>query len=277
MLYKMVDETARELKAKTITGIALDSSFNASVIDTGFGRTFLCLGLPLVHILDGREKVALIAHELAHQVCHDPQRAFFIGTAVRTLDAWHKTLLPDEIWPSRVSAINAITLAISNLSLLALAAMPWILSLMLARLLWYEMQRAEYHADQLAADVAGTEAALGMLEKRSLLGIYEAIKQRVALAPDGPDFFAAFQQAVTRMPSREKERLARVTQMEDPQLDSSHPPTAFRLRLLRAFGGKSPKIVPEPAEMKLLDAELGQAHQRVHDELVEACKTSLYS
>jgi heat shock protein HtpX len=98
-LHKLADEVARALDTSPVDGIVISSDFNAGLGQGGRRRRrILHLGLPLVSILNGEERVALLAHELAHSVNGDPNRGFFVGTAISSLAQWHYLLRPNRIW-----------------------------------------------------------------------------------------------------------------------------------------------------------------------------------
>ena len=57
----------------------------------------LRLGVPLLTILDGQEVVALVGHELAHQVNGDATRGLVVGTALETLRRWYYAFTPGPL------------------------------------------------------------------------------------------------------------------------------------------------------------------------------------
>jgi Zn-dependent protease with chaperone function len=75
-LYRLVDQIAQVLDTPTVSAIVVDKDFNAAFGQVGWQqKQVMYLGLPFFSILDGQEKVALIAHELAHGVNGDPVRS----------------------------------------------------------------------------------------------------------------------------------------------------------------------------------------------------------
>ncbi|MCP4319026.1 MAG: hypothetical protein GY789_24305 [Hyphomicrobiales bacterium] len=86
VLYGLVDDVARSLDTDTIEEIYIEPELNAAYGRHGIQRkAFLVIGAPLWLSLDSAEKVALIAHEVAHQVNGDVTRGYWIGTAIDTL------------------------------------------------------------------------------------------------------------------------------------------------------------------------------------------------
>jgi Zn-dependent protease with chaperone function len=72
-LYELADQVADALGAHRVYGIAVDGEFNASYARYGWrARRVMTIGLPMFTVLDGQERVALVAHEIAHDVNRDP-------------------------------------------------------------------------------------------------------------------------------------------------------------------------------------------------------------
>jgi Zn-dependent protease with chaperone function len=89
-LYRVVDTVVDSLGAPKTYGIVVNEDFNASYGQFGWRRKgVLSIGLSLWMILDEEEKVALIAHELAHSVNGDAARGFYIGLAMNSLENWY--------------------------------------------------------------------------------------------------------------------------------------------------------------------------------------------
>ena len=117
------------------------------------------MGMPLYAALSPQERVALLAHELAHGVNGDPNRGFFVGTALYSLAMWHDTIRGDEI------IVGSISGTITNTILRILSGVPWALYTLMAHLVWRDSPAAEYLADYLAAQTGGTNAEVSQLHK----------------------------------------------------------------------------------------------------------------
>ncbi len=139
------------------------------------------LGLPLLAILDNQEKIALIAHELAHDVNGDPARTFFIGAAVGALIEWHQLLLPESI----------------------------------------------------------------------------------------PNLFDELRQRMAAMPEYEMKRIRRVEALERSRLDVTHPPTTYRIELLKARRVSGRTVMLPSSESDKLKQELASLESKVQRLLVD--------
>ena len=79
-----------------------------------------------------------------------------------------------------------------------------------------------------------------------------------------------------RRPPRERERLRRLAALEEPALDSTHPPTGYRVRLLRERPAETAAVTLAPAENAAIDRELAQAYPRVERKLVTGYRAELW-
>jgi Zn-dependent protease with chaperone function len=253
-LYQIVDDIAQALGTSRVAGIVIYWGFNAAFSQVGWQRKkILYLGLPLFSSLDGQEKVALLAHELAHGVNGDPNRSFFVDTAIDSLATWYGFLRPDGLIDHGPYGILTIPL---NVFLLVLSGIVWLGIYFLSHLLWRDSQRAEYLADYLATTASSTEAMLVVLRK---LYIGEDFAPRVAallLDQEEQNLFNLLRQYVSNMPPRELERIRRVEQQAEFRLDATHPPTAYRIAFLKAHPLSHPKILLMPATEEQLEREL---------------------
>lgn len=235
-LYRIVDEIGEKMGAKMIDGIVVDFNYNAAFGSYGLARkNYLFLGLPLVSTLKPEELVALIGHELGHGINGDSTRSFFVGTAIDTLIEWHYFVKPDYILERNGSLIDLMMVPV-NLLLLGISKVILGVLLVLTHLLWRNKQRAEYLADDLAAQVSGLQAKLSLLEKLHMHHIFVFAMQRLltggAKGNPADEIRTQFQQ----IPASEIERVQRMEQMTDVRLDATHPPTSHRLRYLKSKG-----------------------------------------
>jgi len=139
-LYEFANFVASSLQAKPVDGITISAELNASFSQIGWKRKqFLVVGLPLWEILDNQERVALIAHEVAHAVNGDPLRNWYIRAALNSLIEWNNRVV--------------------------ILAFAGFVAYGLENLLWRNSRRAEYLADYLATTISGTEPMLRLLWK----------------------------------------------------------------------------------------------------------------
>jgi Zn-dependent protease with chaperone function len=256
--YAFVDAIAATIGGPRIAGIVFDEDFNAAYGKGGWRRrSYLYLGVPLWAILDERERIALVAHELAHGANDDVNLNFFITSALDALVAWYNVLTPKLTVTGRHAGetiVEPILLGLASLPRLGINAM--------CHLLWRDSQRDEYLADHAAATVSGTAAMVSLMEKLHFGRTFALTLQRIAqgLDPQQP-LFDAFRDRMAQVPAREMARVRRVQQLEDSRLDVTHPPTAYRIAMLQAHLSGPNQSLLQSLDLPALAAEIVAAEK----------------
>ena len=280
-LYALTDQVSHALGTSPISGIIIDERFNAAFAQVGWRRKkVLFLGLPLLSVIGPQEFVALVGHEVAHGANRDPVRSFFVGTAISTLSTWYYLLHPHKVWGqsygwSSRAQYNLLAIP-GNLVMLFFASIVKAWTYVMYNLLWRDSQRAEYLADAMGAQVAGTSATFSMLEKLHLGDTFLFTLKRVSLNSRKVGLFEELRSRAEHVPPREVERIRRVEQMENSRLDSTHPPTAYRLDALRARSVTAPQVTLGEARYAQLQAELATVQEKIQQELLDKHEDSLY-
>ncbi len=278
-LFELVDNIAQALDAPPVDGIVITGGFNASYAVCGLKqKRILFIGLPLWTILNHQERAALIGHELAHCVNGDPTRSIFVGTAIQALAEWYNLLRSQPRTRTiRVrSFFEVITTWAVNLITLILSIIPWVGVYLLSNLLWYETRRAEYLADQLSAKISGTPTAVSMLDKMHLGDSFVPALASVALNPTKErDAIEVFQQNIAALPARELERRRRVQELTLRRLDVTHPPSTYRIKLLKANPVDEPSLTLPDSLYEKVDQELGALRPAVNKLLIRNYQASI--
>jgi hypothetical protein len=157
-----------------------------------------------------------------------------------------------------------------------LAHVIWLYGNLLMRLYWRASQRAEYLADRLAAETAGSAAMRLVLDKTSYRPAFEALVRNVALSHYARDLFAELPGKIATVPEREIERLHRLEVLRGSGLDQSHPPTAFRLEHIAAHSVQSARVVLNSAENDRITDELARVTGKLQFALVAEYQRGLY-
>lgn len=275
-LYGIADRVADALHAPRPDAIVVATRFNAGYGRSGWRRRHvITLGLPLLAILDDRQTVALIAHELAHAVNHDTARTALVGSALGALGRWYFLLIPARS-ATRSYGIAHLATMFAHLVQHLLAILVRLVALAMSHLLFRASQRAEYLADHLAAQVAGTEAMLSLLAVLQLGSLVEFTVQRTSMNVGSGDLFADLRERVTSMPARERQRLRAVAHLEASRLDATHPPTGFRVRLLEARPIALPAVTLPGTVWREAQEELAQFEQPIAVQLLDNYRARLY-
>jgi Zn-dependent protease with chaperone function len=284
-LHQLVDQVGRELGAPNVGEIVVNGDFNARFGLYGWRRTpTLFLGLPLLTILSPQERVALIAHELAHGVNGDPTRGLVVGSALQSLIEWQHLLRPDLNAPSNQRPrargtfvfLNLIGNMLAGLLMRALSVIPWTMTYALSHLVWRDSQRAEYQADLLAASVAGTPATLSLLDKLHFDQIVPETVQRVFLSQRDQNVFDDLRARAAGLPPRELERIRRVEVLEGSRLDVTHPPTSHRIAMLRARPAPNARVRLPEEQSQQIDREMATLQPAIQRDMVDVYRRRLY-
>lgn len=279
-LYALADRVATAVGGRPVDRIRVTGSFNASFGRFGLRRRgVLEIGLPLWAVLSAPERVALLGHELGHDVNGDHRRGLWLHSAVAAVREWHLLTLDDET-PSEDGLVNLVQ-ALLLVPRLLLQVLTERLLFLLDRLTSRSGQGAEYRADLLAATVASPAAARGMLAALLLEPTAEAAvvrirsRSRLRTSRPGRDGGEAVAELWTELAGlaggltpRERERRLRLGAHEFAAVDSTHPPTHLRIALLDR------PVEPRPVafgriEQEKVEAELAPARGRVGERLLD--------
>lgn len=275
-LYRLVDEVAEALETPTVDLIVIDHDYNASWAVLGLRRQrVLTLGLPLLCALEPQERVALVAHELAHGRNGDSSRGLVVGTAVGGLAELYYLIAPESGDVPREWELGAFE-RIVNAFFYVLSRPVYGLLMLELHLLLRDAQRAEFLADALAARVAGTAAEISSHEKLFLDSTFRSVIQSAAHDRGRSDPFAEFEARVASVPERERKRRRRVARLEGARLSSTHPPSAQRIQLLEGRPPIEPQVVLDATASGAIDLELNVRRDALQRTLIEEYRDSLY-
>ncbi len=275
-LHGLVDAAMDALGAPRVAGVVVDGDFNASVWTAGWRqRTYLQLGLPLIAALTPNELVALLGHELGHQVNGDPLRGHVAGVTDATLATWADLLEPDHPWDVASVGLERLAELATNALLVALSLLPRAARAGLHRLVAPERHRAEYLADLMGARLGGTDAAVGMLRKMALAPLAAWATQQAGLHGDDP--VVIFERALQGQDDAQRARLRAAHEGQRLPMLASHPPTALRIELLCARPREDGRLAFGGADLAAVRAELVGRQVAIAREAGAAYRASLYA
>ncbi|PBC70599.1 Zn-dependent protease with chaperone function [Streptomyces sp. TLI_235] len=279
-LFALTDRVVQALGGRPVDTVLVTREFNARFGRTGLRRRrVLWLGLPLWAVLTPGERLAMLGHETGHQVNADSRRGLWLRSALAALDEWEELTRPALYRPSFGTFVELAAAALLQLLMRPFNLAARTLLDLLDRLTLRSGQAAEYRADRLAADLAGREAAIGLLHTLMLRQTVTTSLQRMradhARRPAGRTGAPApaarpWQELAARtaaVPPLERERLLRLSAREFGTVDSSHPPTHLRLAMLGTRPPTPARLRPAAAEWAAIDAELSPAARRIAADL----------
>ena len=274
-VHKLVKKVSDALEIAPPDFIVIDAGFNAGISTVGiFQKKAIFIGFSLFTILDAEEKIALISHELAHFSNGDPLRFVFVSTTLNTLIWWHHILHRDYFWDFNNGIIMAIAEFISNMLFHILSFIPLVFIYIFTYMVLDQSQKAEYLADKLGTQISGTKAFINMLEKSLLYPQISIAIQRAALNKNTAGAIGEIQKEIHHFPPRQFERITRTAEFEESSLDATHPPTAFRIKMLNAI--RDPVLTLSKMEEIALNKELEKLTEEINKKLTDSFQRSLY-
>lgn len=273
-LHRLVDEVAAAAGGATADLIVVDADVNASWGRAGLRRRrVLQLGLPLWSALSPPARVALVGHEVGHERNGDLGRGLLVSLAWSSLEHLYQALSVNSLETTSDTGLELVVDAVTWV----LSRPAWLLLTLQAHLVLHDSQRAEYLADDIAARVAGTEAAvelLGVLLAAPAIDLAVRRHSQANLRATG-DLFDEIGAEVSGVPARERERLRRAARSAGARLDETHPPHANRIGLLESRSRRAPLVPIDAVRMAAIDDELAPLRDALATEVVDAHRASL--
>jgi Zn-dependent protease with chaperone function len=244
-LFALLDEIADALDAPRVHRVAIVEGTDSAFAQLGFRRRgLLTIGLARFHVLAPQERVALLAHEVAHAVDGDPRRGVLIGGSLGNMRQ-----LAAELRRAAAKREGALWIFYKFW-----AALPASFARVLEHSTATTTQRAEHYADVLAARVAGTEAVVGALAAIPLDAMWDTACQRARRNPDA-NVYDELRARLAIVPERELERSRRRERLPGRRTDDAHPPTGLRIELLERVP-RAPKVTSTDVRADVIDREL---------------------
>lgn len=236
VFFAQLDAVSEVLDAPKITHITVTDEFNASVTKEG-KQCVLGIGALLWEAATDAERLALVAHEIAHLVNNDPARAKLVRYALDSLARWEQMVAPEVGGPGNVFA-EVVQLP---LHLLIVG-----LEKALLRPLFLQSQRAEYLADGFAAKVAGSDAVVSLLETLSLQdNLQQDWKTRYGLGgATGRDVIKRLSSAISDIDPQKRAALLAQVDHQKLSVDVTHPPSAYRIAFVKTIAIDEGRLLP---------------------------------
>lgn len=255
--FALIDEVARSIGAPTVDRAAIDASFNAFYTTGARRRRVVGVGMSLWHVLDPQARVAL----LGHAVNGDLRNTKLVGFALSSLARWRELLRSDPSTRHRLLVVSAEQ-GLASLServlvpmlLLPITAIIGGFGRVLQTLAYRQGQRSEYYADELASRVAGTAAAVGLLEAGLVQDF--CLRELLRAVPQDPEPWARLRHRLGELPATEWERRRRVARRKLSRIDETHPPTQLRVDLLLSRPSQAPRVKLDALRSARIEAEL---------------------
>jgi Zn-dependent protease with chaperone function len=255
-LYALVDRVAEAGGAPAPHVICLEED-DLNAYSSAYGlrrRRILGLGLPLWQVLTPEQRVALLGHEIGHFVNGDIRRGPLVNSIFSALAALQSALTYSDgaareapIWRGLVIVLLAIP------RWLVLGA-----RIGLTALAMRDGQRAEYRADELAADLGGSAAAIDLTDLMLVMETVDMLVKRDARAGKPPAEWAATAAGAVANARQDLEAARERNQRETVSIFATHPPAALRARLIEARPPRSAAVDLDEATAGRIEEELAK-------------------
>jgi Zn-dependent protease with chaperone function len=266
-LFAVLDRVGGAIGASPPKAVRMDTAFNASTMRLGLRHEpALILGAPLWQALDGEERLALLGHELGHQVNGDAARGVLVATARRSLREWRVLFYPSTSGMRPTRGIMGLSQLLVPVVLFPIYLLVTGLERFYARIQVHVSLRAEFLADEMAARVASTDAAVRLIRKLSAASSVASHIGRAKAArggswqpvtpQEGFALWQGLQQYVATIPETEFVRQERVSQFRGTAVDASHPANYLRSALLQERPGHEAAVTVSDEEWEAVDSEL---------------------
>jgi hypothetical protein len=265
-LFGLVDRVCAAAGAPAPRIIAVTPDFNAGTNRVGLRRrSLLELGMALWITLPPQLRVALVAHEVGHTVSRDLNRALLIQPALTTFRTLAEATGADRSFAQLTrhgrATAHFVDLA-GGLLLWTVSRVPLLVHVGLSALALRDHQRAEYLADAVAADVAGTEATVEMLDRLVLApSVVTLIGYHADSTP--PARWGAMASSFAASRRDDMTALRQLTERSTSIWDS-HPPSGLRARLIETWPRQRPQVTLSDEESSRIDRELAGWYAATH-------------
>ncbi|MCU7729298.1 M48 family metallopeptidase [Actinoplanes sp. KI2] len=271
-MFQLIDRIADRLDAPRPDVLLFDFGWNAAVVGIGpRPRRALVLGVPLLLALGPQEVVALVGHEMGHLKYADNRRLVLTAPARTMFGQVARTIRPPlrapadlGIDPSVAFFVVAWQLIAGTASLLLHAA-----HLGINRAASRDDRTVELRADAMAAEAAGSAAALRLLDVLAILPTLPEYVQHYV--PQG-EAAVTWRRMLRSVRERETATVAwrQLSIRRDASLLSSHPAAGRRYQWLTAQPAREAAVVLTEAEAESLEAEIRPYAEALHRTMLKA-------
>jgi heat shock protein HtpX len=265
-LFALVRRVATAIGAPMPQKVMLDYDLNAFTTAVGLRRTrVLCIGLPLWATLEPQERVALLGHELGHFVNGDVRRGPLTQVARTTLEQVAQLFTFDG--PRGGGFIDYVAAILTQALGRLVSATARGLQLLLVWTSLRDSQRAEYLADEAAARVGGTDAAVGLMNYFVMTESIDTVVRREARAGNGMSAWLDATRVARADSAVSLPLLRRLTRHTEVSLHASHPPTGLRAAMLERRPRLGATVTLTESDAARIDEEFAVHQRKVRLEL----------
>jgi Zn-dependent protease with chaperone function len=266
-LHRMIDRLAADLGAPRPDVVVFNFRWNAGVARVGPRQTrVLTLGVPLLLALTPQQVVALVGHELGHLKYEDNRRLLL--------------LQPAATFFGRLAYVFRPAHLVARLQFANLARVFWLLGGGLVYLLPAALHIAirsamaaqdraiELRADQMAAQAAGTAAAVEMLDTLALVPIISGYLQHHVEEGEAAARWRRYMGSVRDRHLDSLPAWRQLSMRTDASVLADHPAAGRRHQWLSSQPPLAPGLLVEEAAGVRLEQEIAPYAEILHREML---------
>jgi heat shock protein HtpX len=262
-LFSIIDDVAGKVGSPRIDLLVVDESYNAWCGRFGIRRRcVLGLGLPLWAALNAEGPIALLGHELGHLVNGDPGQGLLTQPALTTFGRLASLFNPRHM-QGRHGLLEWMAALFSYILFTPLYLLCRWLHFLLCTIAARDRQRAEYYADALAVQLAGTLGAVELMNRLvHAEAVLTAVRRAARTSPEPSAWRDAAQHAIASSPDGGT-RLEQHSIRIEASLFATHPPAGLRRRMVKAWNPNQPQFSIAAERLDQADAEIKRPYARV--------------
>jgi Zn-dependent protease with chaperone function len=269
-LHRMVDRLVTDLGAPRPELIVFDFSWNAAVVRVGVRQTrVLILGVPLLLALTPQQMVALVGHELGHLKYEDGRRGLLLQPARTTFGRLARLVKPPHHAAYLNRGINPFLAPLLAWQLIGGAAflVLWTVHAAVNAAISAQDRAVELRADRLAAQAAGTTAALEMLDVMAALANLSGYMQRHVDKEQAAASWRRFMRAVHEREAALRPARRQLSIRTESSLFASHPAPGRRYQWLSTQPERPVGLLVEEAAGASIEREIAPYAEFLHREM----------
>ncbi|MFF5288265.1 M48 family metallopeptidase [Paractinoplanes globisporus] len=270
-MFLVIDRIADGLGAPRPDVLLFDFGWNASVVAIGpRPRRALVLGVPLLLTLAPQEVVALVGHEMGHLKYADTRRLVLTSPARTMFGQVSRAIRPPMLVAPELglNPFLAVGLVAWQLVAGAVSLLLFTAHLGINRAASRDDRTVELRADAMAAEAAGSAAALRLLDLLAILPKLPGFLQHYV--PKG-EAAATWRRMLRTV--REREAVTAWRQLSirtNASLLSAHPAAGRRHQWLAAQPAMEALVVLSDGEAEALEKEIRPYAEALHRTMLKA-------
>lgn len=271
-LHRMIDRLATGLDAPRPDLVIFDFAWNAATARIGARQTrVLILGIPLLLALTPQQMVALVGHELGHLKYEDSRRGLLLQPARTTFGRLARSVQPPRHAALLRRGFNPFAVPFLAWQLVGgtVFLLLWSVHAAVNVVMSAQDRSIELRADRLAAQAAGTTAALEMFDVMATLASLSGYMQPHVDKGQAAATWRRLMRVVHEREANLRPMRRQLSTRTDASLFASHPSAGRRHQWLSAQPEMPVGLLVEEAAGASIEREIAPYAEFLHQEMLD--------